>query len=160
LKTRIKIVSGGQTGVDRAVLDAALDANIDCGGWCPKGRLASDGIISDNYPLQALTNGGYRPRTLKNVLDSDATVIIYFDTPVTGTELTIEFCIKKNKPYLLIDAIEVSSSRAAERVQEFVEKARYEVINFAGPSADTNSTAYLYTYEAVMGFIKKSISSS
>jgi len=64
-----KIVSGGQTGVDRGALDTALDNGFPCGGWCPSGRLAEDGRIPDRYPVTELTGGSYRQRTLRNVVD-------------------------------------------------------------------------------------------
>lgn len=70
-----KIISGGQTGADRGALDAALEARVPCGGWCPADRSAEDGSIPDRYPLTPLPVGGYRARTLKNVEDSDGTVI-------------------------------------------------------------------------------------
>ena len=87
----ITIISGGQTGVDRGALDAALAMGTPCGGWCPEGRMADDGIIADKYPLQELAGAGYRQRTRQNVADSDATLIIYFDfiAPKRGTELTL-----------------------------------------------------------------------
>jgi putative molybdenum carrier protein len=116
----IKIVSGGQTGVDRAALDAALKLNVDCGGWCPEGRKAEDGIIPPRYPLIELAGAGYKKRTLQNVIDSDGTVIIYFDTLSGGTEKTLLFCLQQNKPYLLIDATELSPTRSAERIHKFV----------------------------------------
>ena len=64
---RMKIISGGQTGVDRAALDAALSLGVDCGGWCPEGRLDENGIIPPYYPLQELPGGGYLERTARNV---------------------------------------------------------------------------------------------
>ncbi|MFL6540447.1 MAG: YpsA SLOG family protein, partial [Chthoniobacterales bacterium] len=73
----MKIISGGQTGVDRAALDAALSLGIESGGWCPTGRLAEKGRIPDQYPVRELPNGGFPERTLQNVLDSDATIIIH-----------------------------------------------------------------------------------
>ena len=73
----LKIISGGQTGVDRAALDVALGHGIECGGWCPAGRLDEFGKIPDHYPLQELQSGGFNERTLQNVKDSDGTVVIY-----------------------------------------------------------------------------------
>ena len=96
----IKIISGGQTGVDRGALDAALDANVDCGGWCPSGRLAEDGEIPEKYPLEELESRSYKDRTLKNVVDSDGTVIFYFGELEGGTKLTSLFCEQQGKPYL------------------------------------------------------------
>src|SRR5256885_2018978 len=79
---KIRIVSGGQTGADRAALDAAMEACVECGGWCPAGRMAEDGVIPDRYPVIELPEGGgYEQRTLRNVLDSDATVILSFGPP-------------------------------------------------------------------------------
>jgi len=73
-----KIVSGGQTGADRAALDAALEAGIPCGGWCPHDRAAEDGPIDARYPLTPAAGAGYRQRTRMNVCDSDGTVIFSF----------------------------------------------------------------------------------
>ena len=71
-----KIVSGGQTGADRAGLDAAMEAGIQVGGCCPKGRLAEDGIVPDIYPFIELIKGGYKAHTEKNVIESDGTLIL------------------------------------------------------------------------------------
>jgi len=88
----MKIISGAQTGVDRAALDAALELGIDAGGWCPEGRKAEDGIIPDKYSVQALKGAGYRQRTRKNVTDSDGAAIIYFGYPqgLAGEEILLE----------------------------------------------------------------------
>ena len=94
-----KIVSGGQTGADRAALDAALSSGFPCGGWCPEGRLAEDGPLSSAYPLEELPGGGYRQRTIKNIESSDGTAIFYFNRPTGGTELTLVQCIRLHKPY-------------------------------------------------------------
>jgi hypothetical protein len=64
-----KIVSGGQTGVDRAALDVALELELPCGGWCPKGRRAEDGRIPDRYPMEEASSPDYRVRTELNVFD-------------------------------------------------------------------------------------------
>ena len=75
-----KIVSGGQTGVDRGALDAALAVGFPCGGWAPGNRMAEDGIIPKKYRLMVLPKGGYRERTRRNVVDSDGTAILFYET--------------------------------------------------------------------------------
>ncbi len=69
-----KIVSGGQTGVDRAALETALALGIPCGGWCPKGRKAEDGAIPEHYPVTETESATYEERTRLNVCESDATM--------------------------------------------------------------------------------------
>jgi hypothetical protein len=149
----LKIVSGGQTGVDRAALDAALENNTDCGGWCPEGRLAEDGKIPPHYPLTELPGAGYRKRTRQNVIDSDGTVIIYFGALSGGTEKTLLFCLNQKKPYLLIDAIELSPDRTAERIQQFVAGHSIGTLNIAGPRASSEPLAYAYVLKAMTRFL-------
>lgn len=149
----LKIVSGGQTGVDRAALDVALNNNVPCGGWCPSGRTAEDGTIADVYPLKELKNGGYDERTRKNVQDSDGTVIIYFKQLSGGTEKTLSFCLNEPKPHLLLDGHEITAARAAERIMEFLPTLQAETINFAGPRASGEQRAYQYASEAISKFI-------
>lgn len=145
----LKIVSGGQTGADRAALDAALEHGTPCGGWCPEGRLAEDGAIPDLYPLREVTAGGYRQRTLQNINDSDGTVVFYFGRPRGGTEVTLYFCIKKGKPYQLIDAAEIRPDRAADLIRMFISEFDIAVLNVAGPRASEESRAYLYVLEVI-----------
>ena len=85
-----KIISGGQTGVDRGTLDACIEKTFPCGGWCPLGRLAEDGIIPDIYPLSETQEEDYAIRTQKNVRDTDATLLLFGDENSPGTELTIK----------------------------------------------------------------------
>lgn len=96
--SNIKIISGGQTGVDRAALDFAIENKISCSGWCPKGRVAEDGKISEKYPLHETTSSDYHDRTKKNIEVSDATLIIHGGNIDKGTKLTADLCSKLNKP--------------------------------------------------------------
>ena len=96
------IISGGQTGVDRAALDWAISRNISHGGWCPKGRVASDGPLPIRYLLRETESDGYRQRTKLNVQDSDATLIFNFGLLEGGTRQTVKFAQAMNKPYEII----------------------------------------------------------
>src|SRR5438094_9232052 len=84
----LKIISGGQTGVDRGALDAALAFEVECGGWCPAGRLAEDGTIPKRYPLMELANAGYAERTARDVARSDGTLVISKRQPIGGRRET------------------------------------------------------------------------
>ena len=79
-----KIISGGQTGADRAALDWALSHNLPCGGWCPKGRKAEDGIIVAKYPLKESSSSSYIQRTEWNVRDSDGTIVLSIAATLSG----------------------------------------------------------------------------
>lgn len=105
-----RIVSGGQTGVDRAGLDAAMEAGIPVGGWCPAGRLAEDGRIPERYPLSELDSPGYAARTERNVIQSDATLVLNIGELADGTALTAEFAREFGKPLLVVQ-LDVSRTR-------------------------------------------------
>ena len=150
----LKIVSGAQTGVDRAALDAALEKNVPCGGWCPAGRKAEDGTIPESYPVRELKAGGYSERTIKNVQDSDGTVIIYFGQLSGGTEETLRYCLNEKKPYLLLDGLDASTGRAAQRILEFLRLLPGGILNFAGPRASSEPGAYEYTTRVVDSFLE------
>lgn len=144
-----KLVSGGQSGVDRGALDAALAAGFPCGGWCPPGRAAEDGVIPARYPMTEMPSGSYRERTRQNVLDSDATLVIYFEELQGGTEQTVLDCIKHEKPYKLIDATEIAPARAAELTVQFIARHGAAVLNVAGPRASNAPEGHRYTAEAI-----------
>src|SRR3989304_5681242 len=98
-----QIVTGGQTGVDRGALDAAIARGIPHGGWCPQGRLAEDGRIPDLYQIQENDSPDYTIRTERNVLDSDATLILCRGPLSGGTLLTFHFAKQHQKPCLVVD---------------------------------------------------------
>jgi hypothetical protein len=143
------IVSGAQTGVDRAALDVAHEAGARCGGWCPAGRRAEDGVIPESYPVTELASGGYIERTEANVRDSDATVILHFGALRGGTQATREFCDALGKPCLLIDGDEIAADAAAARIAEFVQRVDARRLKFAGPRASQAPRAYAYALDTV-----------
>ncbi len=125
-----KIVSGGQTGVDRAALDAAIALGIAHGGWCPRGRLAEDGRIADRYKLTETESAEYPVRTWQNVLDSDATLILCHGRPQGGTELTRRLAQRRKRPHLVVDPNDPSS---AQEVRQWLSAGQFEILNVAGP---------------------------
>lgn len=116
----IKIVSGGQTGVDQAALDAAIHCSLPHGGWCPKGRKNEYGKIPDIYDLKETTSTDYLVRTEANVVDSDATLIITPKRLSGGSLRTLEFCMKHRKPWHHISFETVSNRQAAEQVRDWL----------------------------------------
>src|ERR1051325_10056938 len=104
----MKIISGGQTGVDRAALDVALELEIECGGYCPKGRRSEDGIIPEKYPLTETSTREYAERTELNVKTADGTLVLIDNQADRGTSLTIELCNRHKKPSMTVDLSETN----------------------------------------------------
>lgn len=148
----MKIISGGQTGVDRAALDAALSLGLACGGWCPAGRLDEDGIIPPRYPLAELPEGGYLERTARNVSEADGTVVFHSGSLQGGTKATADFCSAQGKPCRLIDATAVPPARAAAELAEFVRANQIEVLNVAGPRASQWPQGYDFVFQTLTAF--------
>jgi Circularly permutated YpsA SLOG family len=145
----IRIISGGQTGVDRGALDAAVAAGFPTGGYCPAGRRAEDGMIPDRYPLTELERGGPLERTLMNVAESDGTAILYFESLSGGTEKTLHACLFLQRPYLLIDAELCLPEAAAERIRSFCKLHQIEVLNIAGPRASEWDDGFDFARETI-----------
>jgi hypothetical protein len=150
-----RIVSGGQTGVDRGALDAALVAGFECGGWVPGDRMAEDGVIPDWYPLTILPNGDYRQRTRLNVVDSDGTAILYDGSLSGGTRLTRDLCELLSRPCILISARETPDPiAAAAAVLKFIKSNNIETLNVAGPRASAWADGYAFALGVVGQVIK------
>lgn len=138
-----KVVSGGQTGADRAALDAAMEAGIHYGGWVPKGRLAEDGKIPVGYDsLTECDSRDYVARTELNVENSDATLIVSHGPLTGGSKLTQDLCRKHRRPYLHIDLRELDESEAAEELSDWLRTIGCRVLNVAGPRASEDPNIY------------------
>ena len=154
-----KIISGGQTGVDRAGLDAAVNAGIPIGGYCPKGRLAEDGVIPEQYPLIELESPESCYRTEKNVVESDGTLILNKGILSEGTKLTHDFTVRYGKPGLIV---QLDADRIIEpgNVIRWIKGQCINVLNIAGPreskcSGGIHAEAYAYL-EKVFMMLKES----
>lgn len=140
-------ISGGQTGIDRGMLDACLEHDFPCGGWCPAGRLAEDGPLDARYPLQELPGAGYPERTRENVVDSDGTLILYRSELTGGTKKSKTIARSTGRPYLLLDFATLSLDEALDKAVEFVRKKDLRRINFSGPRGSAWSEAHAVARE-------------
>ncbi len=141
-----KIISGGQTGADRAALDVALAESIPCGGWCPKGRKAEDGTIDAKYPLRETKDKNYETRTRLNVQEGNATLILFQKRFDEGTRLTKKLAEESGKPVLAIDLINNMKDNLKE-VVSWLQKQQPEILNIAGPRESNSPGIYKAAYE-------------
>jgi hypothetical protein len=137
-----KIISGGQTGADRAALNAAIKMGIPHGGWVPKGRLAEDGPIPDKYQLREMPTDSYPKRTEQNVIDSDGTLIIARGELTGGTDYTREMALKHKKQLLFVDLNFYEPYDAATLIASWIKLQRIEILNIAGPRASEDPEIY------------------
>jgi hypothetical protein len=129
------LISGGQTGADRAALDWAIANGIAHGGWCPMGRLAEDGLIDEKYGLRETPEAVYSQRTEWNVRDSDATVILSRAARLTsGSLLTMELAAAQRKPCLHLSGL-LDAPENARQMGVFLRKNEVGILNVAGPRA-------------------------
>jgi len=128
-----RLVSGGQTGVDRATLDVARELGLDCGGWCPRGRRAEDGPIDERYPLRETPSARYSQRTDWNVRDSDATLILARGTLRGGTALTARLARRREKPVLVVDPAAAARPHTVSQTLSWLERHAVRTLNVAGP---------------------------
>ena len=140
-KLKLRIVSGGQTGVDRAALDFARQNGLACGGWCPRGRWAEDGIIPTEYDLIETPDTDPAQRTEWNVRDSDATVVFSIsDKLIGGSKQTIQFATQYGRPYLHLSA-QHDAGAATPILQTFLQRVHPRTLNVAGPRASEEPAA-------------------
>jgi len=149
-----KIFSGGEAGVDRAALDAALALGFPCGGWLPEDCKAEDGIVPDRYPLTPLPNANHRQRTLKNVHDSDGTLIAFNQALTGGSKVTRDLCIREKKPFIVLDAAQITVERSVSSVLRFIDENEIGVLNVAGPRASKWAEGYGFALSVVRGIIE------
>jgi hypothetical protein len=129
------IISGGQTGVDRGALDAAIAAGLSHAGACPAGRLAEDGEIDARYQLTETKSANPASRTRRNVRDSDATLILSPTAPYGGTLLTVNHAAKLSRPFLVVDPF---ATAAAEEIAAWLQDRDFQTLNIAGPRESKN----------------------
>jgi len=148
----LKIISGGQTGVDRAALDAAMEKGMEVGGWCPRDRRSEEGAIPVHYPLKETAARSYAVRTERNVMDSDGTLILVLNEISSGTRLTVDAARAQGKP-LKIEHLanpvsggllmaENSSAEQADSVVDWIQCHKIRVLNVAGPRGSSSPEIY------------------
>ncbi|MDZ4852216.1 MAG: putative molybdenum carrier protein [Pirellulaceae bacterium] len=134
-----RLISGGQTGVDRAALDVAIELAIPHGGWCPRGRRAEDGVIPDRYQLQEWLSENYADRTRQNVLDSNGTLILYGNRLEGGSLLTANFAEQNG---IANFRVRLSGRVSFVACIEWLVEANIRILNVAGPRASKDPNIY------------------
>ena len=153
-----KIISGGQTGVDRAALDVAIELEMPHGGWCPAGRRAEDGSLASIYQLQETSSRNYAQRTEKNVLDSCGTLILYLHQISGGTALTQRLSHTHNQPCLCLDlgATIFDSTQLLKSLIDWGTNHQIVILNVAGPRASTQPEIYSMAYSFLTAALSRS----
>lgn len=134
-----KIISGGQSGVDRAALDVAIACGLSCGGWVPRGRRAEDGPLDARYPMAETPEADYDVRTRRNVEDSEGTLVLTRGEPFGGTKLSLDIASSIGKPYHIVDLKRGHSPLAALR---WLEAKEPRTLNVAGPRESDSPGIY------------------
>lgn len=131
-----RVISGAQTGVDRAALDVALELGIPCGGWVPRGRIDERGRIPDRYPnLRETASADWDERTEANVRDADGTLILSRGPLTGGSSYTEDVADRLGRPCLHLDLAARTRSEAVAEARAWLEREAVEVLNVAGPRA-------------------------
>jgi len=149
-----KIISGGQTGADRAGLDASLTLNIEHGGYCPAGRLSENGKIPRKYELIEMGSDKYHYRTEKNVLSSDGTIIFTKGSLSRGSRLTLDYCARHKKPCLHLD-FQYEKEDKHKYFRQFLKDYNIKVLNIAGQRLSSEKSIYRLTYDFLLKALEK-----
>jgi hypothetical protein len=149
-----KIVSGGQTGADRAALDVAIQFGIPHGGWIPKGRKTERGPLPAEYQLKEMPTADYPKRTEQNVMDSDGTMIVCHGPLTGGSEYTRKLADKQDKPWIHVDTSRISVEAGVEFVRAWINGSDVRVLNVAGPRASKDPKIYGATKRLLTLLIK------
>ena len=150
-----KIISGCQTGADIAAIDAAIDNGFAYGGWVPKGRRTEAGPLPLTYAVEEMDTRGYPKRTEQNILDADGTVICSHGRLSGGSALTRRIAKRQNKPWLHLDLADLSADLAADKLAEWIDRHRIEVLNVAGQSASKNERIYAATFAVITSLLRR-----
>jgi Circularly permutated YpsA SLOG family len=147
-----QIVSGGQTGVDRASLDLALEFGIPISGWCPKGFKAEDGTIDPKYNLKETPTDVYAERTEWNARDSDGTLILLYGEAEGGTAWTIECAQKYSRPIMVVQMEEPADLGS---FLDWIETNQIKILNIAGPRESLSpGNIYRLTKQTLKQFLE------
>jgi len=150
-----KIISGGQTGVDQAALQAAIDCHIEHGGWCPPGRTCEDGVIPDRFnldetPVERDSSAPSIPRsqrTIWNVRDADGVLIFSDSQSDKGTRLAIDTAIELKKPYLVLNS---SGNLAVDQIWGWISENSISILSVGGPSERISPGIYGRVHSLLM----------
>jgi hypothetical protein len=156
---RLRIVSNAQTGIARGFLDAALEQEVDCGGYCVEGRMSEDGFIPDHYPVEELEGSDTSDTIRCNVKDSDGTAVIFFGEIEDEPEEALDCCVQLGKPYRLVDALELQPGQAAKTIADFIKEKGLISLNIVGTKLSLSEKAQRFGFEtarALLGNGKKS----
>ncbi len=140
----LRIISGGQTGVDRAALDFAIENDIKCSGWCPKGRKAEDGMIPERYPLRETASERYPERTRKNVDESDGVLVFLSGKADKGTILAMDYAEKTNKPVYVVH-LSMNKEDQETGIIDLLETHNITKLNIVGPRESKSPGIYKET---------------
>ena len=150
-----KIISGCQTGADIAAIDAAIDNGFPYGGRVPKGRRTEAGPLPLTYAVEEMDTRGYPKRTEQNILDADGTVICSHGRLSGGSALTRRIAKRRNKPWLHLDLADLSADQAADKLAEWIDRHRIEVLNVAGQSASKNERIHAATFAVIESLLRR-----